>query len=161
MAAPRRSRSKGTGSSGRKRKPNAVALVGDAPEVKARALVAFKTFGIVTDACEASAIARSTWYRWIREDPEFAERVRNTEEEVTDRLEKRGYERAVADKEGSDRLLEFFLKSRRPERFRDRQEITVVSPAVKERLHRTVQLIGSRKSWPADELLALLDGVWQ
>lgn len=54
----------------------------------------------------------------------------------------------------------FWLKNRRPDLWREKQEITLVSPDVQARLHRQVVVINSRASWTPAELLDALDAVW-
>jgi len=137
------------------KKPQSLLAHSDA--VKARALVAFGVAGTVKGACEAAKIGRRTWYDWMEADPSFAARVVDLTEEVTDELEEEAIARA---KSGSDTLIIFLLKSRRPGQYRERQEVTVVSADVRQRLDRQVQLIASRATWTAEELLAELSGVW-
>lgn len=93
----------------------------------------------VTDACRAAGIVRTTAYKWYREDEEFARQWDAAEEEATDELEREAWRRGIHGidkpvthqgqitdtyKEYSDRLLELLLKARRPEKFKDRTEVT-------------------------------------
>lgn len=41
-----------------------------------------------------------------------------------------------------------------------KDEVSVVSPDVRLRLERTVQLIAQQETWTAEDLLARLDGIW-
>ncbi len=41
-----------------------------------------------------------------------------------------------------------------------KDELTVVSPDIRSRVERTVQLIASQPTWEADALLAALDPIW-
>jgi len=43
--------------------------------------------GIVTDACEAVNISRTTHYAWLKDDPEYAEKVRAIDEKLCDFIE--------------------------------------------------------------------------
>ncbi len=61
--------------------------------------------------------ARGAMYLWRREDPDFAEAWDEALEEGTDLLEDEARRRAMA---GSDHLLMFILKSRRPAQYRER-----------------------------------------
>jgi hypothetical protein len=135
-----------------------VAVATHSDAVKARALKAYAIAGTVKGACEAAKVGRSTWYDWIERDPAFGARVLELTEEVTDDLETEAVKRA---KEGSDTLLIFLLKSKRPQQYRDRQEITVVSPDVKARLARQLAVIVAHLGADgAEPLLAKLDEVW-
>ena len=74
----------------------------------------------IAGACAGVGIARSTAYRRRDRDPEFAERWAEVDEKTIEELERVAYERAV---EGSDRLIEFLLKAKRPDVYRDRISI--------------------------------------
>jgi hypothetical protein len=78
-------------------------------------------------------------------------------EDVTDELEQEAIRRA---KDSSDTLIIFLLKSRRSSLYREKQEVTVVSPDVTRRLQNTVEVIGSRPEWRSEELLEQLNGIW-
>lgn len=97
---------------------------------KARALRAFMIAGTVTAACNAAGVHRSVWYDWLEADDAFRERVVALKEANTEELEEEAIRRA---KHGSDTLLIFLLKSRRPI-YRERITIDVVSPEVVKRL---------------------------
>ena len=92
-------------------------------DAKKRALAAYAELGIVARACEAAGIARCTWYDWVNSDPEFAQAVREAEEAAIDSLEQEARRRAKA---GSDVLLMFCLKAKRPE-YRDRAQIDLTA----------------------------------
>jgi len=65
-------------------------------------------------------------YLWRREDPDFAEAWDEALEEGTDLLEDEARRRAMA---GSDHLLMFILKSRRPAQYRERSVHEHTGPA--------------------------------
>ena len=44
-------------------------------------------YGIILTACEAVNISRSTYYKWMREDPEFKEKVEEIQESQVDFVE--------------------------------------------------------------------------
>jgi len=124
-----------------------------------RALTAFRETGTVSAACRRAKVGRSTWYEWIEKDPAFAATVRDAKEDVADDLEGEAVKRA---KDSSDTLLIFLLKSLRPDKFREAQKLELVSPKVRERMHRTIQVI--RSTLPPDQgeqLLKQLDDVWR
>lgn len=79
-------------------------------------LVAFAKTGSITKACEHVKIERSTAYRERQRDEQFAVAWADAESKVTDDLEGEAVKRAL---DGSDRLLEFLLKARRPDVYRE------------------------------------------
>lgn len=101
-------------------------------------LAAFEETGMVSRACEIVGIARQTAYAERQRNEDFAVAWADVEERTTETMEREAYRRAV---EGitepvvsagkhvtdvqsySDRLLEFMLKARRPERYRDRVDV--------------------------------------
>lgn len=108
---------------------------------KPAVIAAFKGCASVTKACEIADICRDTFYRWLKEDPEFREAFEKSREEAAQLLEDEaarrayeGVERPVDQggkqvgvvREYSDTLLIFLLKGARPQKYRDniRQEIT-------------------------------------
>lgn len=64
---------------------------------------------IVTKACEESKIGRSTYYRWMQDDPLFKEAVESAEEGQIDFAEEALLKRI---KEGSDTSIQFYLKTK-------------------------------------------------
>lgn len=76
--------------------------------------------GTVTAACEYAAINRSTAYRERQANEDFALLWADAEQAVTDKLEKRAVELAL---DGDTRLLEFLLKARRPEHYRETHRV--------------------------------------
>lgn len=102
------------------------------------ALAAYIRIGEVGPAMREIGMHRATWYRWIEEDPDFAQAVAEAEQEVLDidkaevrrravegvdepvgwfRGEPGGYVRKY-----SDNLLMFRVKAKDPE-YRDRQTV--------------------------------------
>lgn len=79
----------------------------------------------VAQACRAVGADVYTYYRWLREDPELRRRHEEAVDVGLDLLENRVQERAY---EQSDRLCEFLLKARRPEKWGDK---TADAPAPK------------------------------
>jgi len=97
------------------------------------------TGGNVSKACAAVNLSRSAAYEWKREDLEFAALWDAAIEETTDALEQEIYRRAHngtdkpvfyqgeqcgAVREYSDVLAMFILKARKPDKYRDRHEIS-------------------------------------
>lgn len=71
----------------------------------------------ITAAAKAAGICRRTAYSWREWDKEFAEAWDDALEIGTEKLEAEATRRAL---EGSDTLLIFLLKARRPNVYRDR-----------------------------------------
>jgi hypothetical protein len=83
---------------------------------KEKWLLAYAEHGTCKAACEHVKIETSTAYRARQRDADFAERWDALEHATTKILEETAYERAI---NGSDRLAEFMLKARRPDRYRE------------------------------------------
>ena len=111
----------------------------DAPRM--RALEALRDGAAVAEAAEAAGVRRNTLWRWRQADEAFALAYHDAEEHGTDTLEKVARKRAV---EGSDTLLIFLLKARRPAMYRDSVKIdaTVTSrdPGIREAAGRDPEL---------------------
>jgi hypothetical protein len=90
------------------------------PKKGERLLAVLRVGGTVMAACQAERIHRSTYYAWRAADPEFAAQADDAIESGTDELEEIARQRAIT---GSDTLLIFLLKARRPEKYRERQTI--------------------------------------
>ena len=109
------------------------------PQKKSEFLVHFKDTGNVTVSARAVGITRQAVYIWINDDPDFSAAFENAKEEALDLMEaeckrraEQGCLRPVFHKgeecghvrEYSDTLMIFFLKGNRPEKYKDRQEIS-------------------------------------
>lgn len=89
------------------------------PEDRQAFLTALAAGQSVTAAAEAAGIDRKTPYRWRDAEPVFAAGWDDALEDGTDRLEDEALRRAFS---GSDLLLIFLLKARRPKKYRERIE---------------------------------------
>ena len=87
------------------------------PEDRQAFLTALAAGQSVTAAAEAAGIDRKTAYRWRDAQPDFAASWEDALEDGTDHLEDEALRRAFA---GSDLLLIFLLKARRPKKYRER-----------------------------------------
>lgn len=72
--------------------------------------------GNATRAAKQVGVKPNTARYWRANDPDFCLLWDEAIEQVADSLEEKGLARA---EDGSDRLLEFFLKSHRPRRYRE------------------------------------------
>lgn len=110
-------------------------------------LASFRQHGNITLACRESGAPRREVYRWQEHDTAFSLAYKTAEIEATEHLEAEAHRRAVQgverlkfyegeplvdpetkefyrEREFSDTLLIFLLKSRAPEKYRERHDIT-------------------------------------
>jgi hypothetical protein len=129
-------------------------------------LAAYAKCGVVRQSCAAADVSHGAYYGWLKDDPQFAEAVRYAKEEFIERLEMEADRRAVegipklkfhngkpvidprtgepyVEREYSDLLLIFLLKSLRPDVYRERH---VVSLTRQEREARIAELLAQRGS---------------
>lgn len=79
----------------------------------------------VAAACKAEKIGRTAYYAWRKDDPQFSARADQAIDAGTDHLEDVARKRAVDPEDGSDTLLIFLLKARRPEKYRERSDVNI------------------------------------
>ena len=106
---------------------------------KKRFLANFAKLGNITYAAKAAGIDRTCHYDWLEKDEKYAERFHSAQEEAADLLEaevlRRGVKGVVEPvyykgeicgrvRKYSDVLLIFLLKGVRPNKFRDRVEVS-------------------------------------
>ena len=103
-------------------------------------LKAFSESGNITKAAKIAKIDRKLHYFWMDEDPEYPAKFRDAQEKAADVLEEEARRRAVDgvehavgwhkgepggyEQQYSDTLLIFLLKGARPEKYRERYEVT-------------------------------------
>lgn len=81
-----------------------------------------KSLGVVTTACKTSGIPRTTHYRWMNEDADYAASVNDLENLTLDFAESSLHKQI---KEGNTTATIFFLKTKGKKRgYIERQEIT-------------------------------------
>ncbi len=79
--------------------------------------------GVVTTACRQTEVGRTTYYQWLKEDPEFAKAVKDVQDIALDFAESQLHKQI---KEGSTAATIFFLKTKGKSRgYVERQEIEV------------------------------------
>lgn len=81
----------------------------------------------VSAAASGAGIDRRTAYRHKENDPDFSAKWDEAISNAIDGLEEAAYKRA---REMSDTLAIFLLKTRRPDLYRDRQDVTTTTMAV-------------------------------
>lgn len=121
-------------------------------------LLSFRKLGTVAAAAEQVGIDRSTFYRWLDSDPEFADDFHDARDDVIDSVEQTLVQRA---RNGSELCIFFFLKRWRPE-YRDRVSFDpeLLREEIAERLKRGIdpkRLFARFGAGDAPEL-KLLDG---
>lgn len=107
---------------------------------KAEFLAAYVTVGTVLHAAEIAGIDRSTHYRWLEGDAEYAKAFVEAEDKAVEALEKEARRRALEGtekpvyqngrmvgviREYSDTLLIFLLKGAKPQKYRERVDMTM------------------------------------
>lgn len=92
-----------------------------------------KSYGIVLTACKSCSLPRSTYYKWLKEDNEFKERVDDIQEMAIDFVESKLIQRIAGDYETdpSDTAIIFYLKTKGKKRgYVERMEIDNVNPLI-------------------------------
>jgi len=80
-----------------------------------------KSLGIVTTATKAAGISRETHYRWMKEDPEYKEKVDSIGDIALDFAESQLHKQI---REGNSTATIFFLKTKGKNRgYIERQEV--------------------------------------
>lgn len=83
-----------------------------------------QALGVVTTACRQAQISRDTFYRWKKEDEDFARKVAEIEDVALDFAESQLHMRM---KDGSDSAIIFYMKTKGRKRgYAERTEITGV-----------------------------------
>ena len=81
-----------------------------------------KSLGVVTSACKNVGIGRTTFYEWLKDDIDFAQKVKDIDNIALDFVESELYKQI---KEGSTVSTIFYLKTKGKKRgYIERQEIT-------------------------------------
>ena len=105
---------------------------------KERFLEKYPKYCQIDKTAKATGIDRSTFYKWLEEDSEFAKGFEDAKKRAVETLEAEAYRRAVKGvnkpiyykgqrcgyvREYSDSLLIFLLKGNAPEKYRERHEL--------------------------------------
>ena len=127
-------------------------------------LAAYAELGVITHAAAAAGIERSTHWRWMQDDPEYAAKFAEAHEQAVEKLEREALRRAADGweepvfhkgevvghvKKFSDTLLIFMLKAARPEKYRE-------SPTVIDQRQQTINL---PEGTTIEDLRSLRDGL--
>ena len=99
-----------------------------------------QSLGIVTVACKKADVPRSTFYKWLNEDDEFAKEVKDIENIALDFAESQLHKQIS---ENSTSATIFYLKTKGKNRgYVERQEITGVEGMP---TNFQIEIIGSAK----------------
>ena len=83
------------------------------------------SLGVVTVACKSANIPRSTYYKWLKEDKEFADQVKEIENIALDFAESQLHSQI---KNGSTPATIFYLKTKGKKRgYIEKQELDLTS----------------------------------
>jgi len=118
-------------------------------EVRTKFLEALSEGMSIANAAGAAGAGRGAMYIWRREDPLFAADWDEAVEVGTDLLEDEARRRAM---NGSDQVLMFLLKARRPQQYKDRamhEHVGAAGGAVQ------IENVGSAR----EELLAKINAI--
>jgi hypothetical protein len=89
---------------------------------KAILLALEKSLGVVTEACRKVGVGRTTFYVWLKEDKEFAAKVKDVQDIALDFVESKLFENI---RDGKTSEMIFYLKTKGKSRgYIERQEIT-------------------------------------
>lgn len=102
------------------------------PKTRKAFLLALSQGWSISRACRDAGISRQTYYDWSAAYPDFAADAEAAIESGTDKLEDIAMERASRPLDGSDTLLIFLLKARRPGRYRETTRHELTGPDGKE-----------------------------
>jgi len=81
-----------------------------------------KSLGVVSTACKKADVSRTTFYKYVKEDEDFAKAVKEIEDYALDFVESKLFEQI---KEGNTTATIFYLKTKGKKRgYIERQEIT-------------------------------------
>ena len=81
-----------------------------------------KSLGVVTTACKNAGVGRTQFYAWLKEDEDFAAKVRDIENIALDFVESQLFKNI---QEGKTSEMIFYLKTKGKKRgYIERQEIT-------------------------------------
>lgn len=99
-------------------------MIKDTQDSKKKMLEALEfNLGIVTTSCQSTKVSRATHYRWMQEDPDYKQAVKDINEIAIDLVEGYLFENIKEKKEAS---IFFYLKSKAKHRgYIERQQVEV------------------------------------
>lgn len=80
-----------------------------------------KNCGVISPACKGANISRFSFYQWLKDDKEFAEKVKQIQEASIDFVESKLYEKI---NDGDTTAIIFYLKTKGKQRgYSEKHEI--------------------------------------
>ena len=110
-------------------------------------LAMLRNAGVVRLACSAAGVSRSVAYQHRDFDPSFAAQWDEALEDACDLIEARGKALAL---EGSERMIEFFLRAHRRRVYGERLDVTIA-------VQRAAERLAAEQGVPLDDVLAEID----
>jgi len=81
-----------------------------------------KTLGVVTTACKSVGICRYTFYKWLKEDKKFADKVNDIQDVAIDYVESQLY-KSIRD--GNVTAIIFYMKTKAKHRgYQENYDVT-------------------------------------
>lgn len=127
------------------------------PEIRRVILDSMDAGASRTAACQAAGIARSAFYTWIGDDPEFAAEVEERWTTSIMAVEDAVFRAATDPEKPNMTAAIFFLLNRAPERWQDRRNLNVTHQVDAERLERIEQM--AERLGVLDEVRKIVDDV--
>jgi hypothetical protein len=115
------------------------ATIADRARKKRIFLIVLEKTCNISHAARAAQIDRGTAYDWRQVDDAFNQAWIDAEEAAVDKLEQVAFERAI--KGESDRMLEILLKSHRPHKYVEKQQV-LHAHAMTEKTAETLSQVG-------------------
>lgn len=110
-------------------------------------LIAYEETGFVREAARIAEISTTQVYRTKRQDPEFAAKFAEITLDQIEQLEEEAYRRSI---NGSDILLMFLLRSRKPEVYNDKTKKAEVTVTINSDLMANAQ--EQLEQWKREQL---------
>ena len=121
-------------------------FLGDSETVtkKCKAVEGYRLKASVYHAAQYAGCGRASIYRWLDNDPEFAQAMADSHEDAADVMESSTYEEALGTngKPGNPLLKMFWLKAHRP-KYRDRVQVDI--PSLQEEINQRMEQLGLRE----------------
>lgn len=76
----------------------------------------------ISETCRITGLDRSNYYEWLDKDPEFKKAINQKEEDLLDWIEEQAKKRM---EQGSDKMIEFYLKNKGKKRGFGEQQINI------------------------------------
>ena len=110
-----------------------------------------QSLGVVTVACKKAKIPRSTYYKWLNEDTEFATKVKELENVALDFAESQLHKQIS---ENSTAATIFYLKTKGKKRgYIEKNELDITSGNEKIQMNKNINLLEKLSKEQLRELL--------